>query len=430
VAREVRPRSSDELRAALRQWSGTVSVGGGRFSMGGQVAAPDSLHIDMRSMAGVVSLDPARRSARVRAGTTWRDLQDAIDPHGLSVKIMQSYSNFTVGGSVGVNCHGRYVGRGPLVNSVRSMQVVTADGEVLEVSRERESDLFGAIFGGYGGLAIVSEVELDLDQNVRIERSVDTVPLADYAAYFRDRIVGRPEVVLHNADLTPPNFDLPRNSTWTATTKPVTEPRRLVPRGLDYSREQNAIWAITELPGGAQLRDKIESSMLRYPSVVWRNFEASMDTACLEPRTRKISTYVLQEYFIPVANFVPFARAMAAILRKHDANVLNVSIRHSPADGTALLAWAPAEVFCFVLYYKQRTNERASSTVETWTRELVNAALANGGRYYLPYRLHATQQQFERAYPEAAKFAALKRRVDPRGRLTNLLWNKYLPRTA
>jgi FAD/FMN-containing dehydrogenase len=117
---------------------------------------------------------------------------------------------------------------------------------------------------------------------------------------------------------------------------------------------------------------------------------------------------------------------MAAILRTRRSGALNVSIRHAPADTTSMLPWAPVEVFCFVLYYKQRVTASASRVVEAWTRELVEAALRNGGRYYLPYRLHATQDQFARAYPEASRFAALKKKVDPRNRLRNLLWDRYL----
>ena len=45
-------------------------------------------------------------------------------------KIMQSFSNFTVGGSLSVNCHGDYVGLGPVVESVRSLRIVTADGAI------------------------------------------------------------------------------------------------------------------------------------------------------------------------------------------------------------------------------------------------------------------------------------------------------------
>jgi len=135
---------------------------------------------------------------------------------------------------------------------------------------------------------------------------------------------------------------------------------------------------------------------------------------------------VLQEYFIPVENFLPFAQEMARILRARGVNALNVSIRHSPADTESLMKWAPAEVFSFVLYYKQRTHNPASVAVGVWTRELIDAALANRGRYYLPYRLDATRAQFERAYPEARAFVSLKARVDPGTRFRNLLWDKYL----
>jgi len=342
VADVRRPRTTGEVQAALRAWPGAISIGGGRFSQGGQIVEPGSLHLDMRGMNRVVFLDAPRRVARVQAGIAWRDLQDAIDPHDLSVKIMQSFANFTVGGAVSVNCHGRYVGRGPIVNSVRSLQLVTADAQVLELSRSQNAELFRAVFGGYGGLGVVTEAELDLDANERIERIAQSVPLEDYPQFFRETVLADPKMVMHNADLIPPDFDTPVAVSWRATDKPVTEAARLVPRGRSYGLEKNAIWAVTELPGGASLRkDVINPSVLGKELVVWRNHEASLDTAELEPRTRSISTYLLQEFFIPAENFLPFARRMAGILKTRGANALNVSIRHSPADKTALMAWAP-----------------------------------------------------------------------------------------
>ena len=427
VADVRRPRSTEEIQAALRAWPGAVSIGGGRFSQGGQIAEPGSLHLDMRGMNKVLSLDAQNRVIRVQAGIRWRDIQDAIDPHDLSVKIMQSFSNFTVGGALSVNCHGRYVGRGPLVNSARAVQLVTADSQVLELSRSQNSELFRAVFGGYGGLGVVTEVELDLDANTRMERISQSVPLEDYPQFFRETVLADPKMVMHNADLIPPDFDTPVAISWRVTDKPVTESKRLVPRGQRYAVDKDVIWAVTELPGGARVRKEvINPSVLGKQAVVWRNHEASLDTAMLEPRTRSMSTYLLQEFFIPQEKFLPFVRKMAGILKAHQVNALNVSIRHSPADKTSLLAWAPQEVFAFVLYYKQRSTKAASAEVRGWTRELIDATLESGGRYYLPYRLDATREQFRRAYPEAAAFSALKARVDPDNRFRNLLWDTYL----
>ncbi len=426
VAREVRPLAVDEVRNAVKTWPGALSIGGGRFSMGGQIAAPDTLHLDMRGLNRIVSYSPEKRLIRVQAGATWRAIQDRIDPQGQSVKIMQSYSNFTVGGSVSVNCHGRYVGRGALVNSIRALQLLLPDGEVVEASREQNAELFRAAVGGYGGVGIITEVELDLEENSRIERIVKPVALMDYPDWFRQEVLGNKAVLLHNADLVPPNFDAPTAISWLHTEKPLTELRRLVPSGLRYEKEKNVIWAVSELPAGGAIRGAVERLLFEKPAVVWRNFEASMDNAALEPRTRAMSTYVLQEYFIPVANFRPFVQQMGEILRRRQTGALNVSIRHAPPDTTSMLTWAPVEVFCFVLYYKQRVTASASREVEAWTRELVEAALRNGGCYYLPYRLHATHDQFIRAYPEAAQFAAFKKKVDPANRLRNLLWDRYL----
>ena len=422
----VSPRTVADVIRMLRESDGPISIGGARCSMGGQTACPGSLHVDMRGLQGI-HIDPVTKRARVQAGTRWRDLQDRLDPLGLSVRIMQSYSNFSIGGSLSVNCHGRYVGRGPLVNSVRALQLVTADGRLLELSRERQPELFAAVVGGYGGLGIVTEVELDLDRNERIARTAERVALQDYPGYFAERVLADPGAVLHNADMAPPDFDGTVAVTWRRSDDPPTSVERLVPRGADYSRQQTLIWATSELPGGDGIRDReLTQRLLSERIVAWRNHEASLDIASLEPRTRRFSTYLLQEYFIPVPAFLDFAREMKQILKRHDVNALNVSIRHSPADNDSLLRWAPVDVFSFVIYHKQRNTRAADHEAGEWTRSLVDAALDCGGRHYLPYRLHATPAQFLRAYPQAREFAALKARIDPGNRFRNQLWDRYL----
>lgn len=428
VSSVLAPSSTPQIANLLARSTGPVSIGGARYSMGGQVAATGSLHLDMRSLDRLLWLDAAQRRVRVQAGMRWRDLQDHIDPHGLAVKVMQSYSNFSVGGSVSVNCHGRYVGRGALANTIRSLRLVTANGGVLDLDRQTHPRLFAATIGGYGGIGVVTEVELDLDANTPMRREAVRLGLSDYPAYFRERVLGDADVVMHNADLMPPDFDRPLAISWRRTDEAPTVPARLVPRGGDYDREQNLIWATSELPLGEGVRDRFHTRhLLDEHPVVWRNHEASLDAASLEPRTRAFSTYLLQEYFIPVAAFGSFAREMARILATHEVNALNVSVRHASADATSLLAWAREEVFSFVLYHKQRQGTTADARAGAWTRRLVDAALAHGGTYYLPYRLHATPSQFRRAYPAIDAYAAIKRDVDPDGRLRNRLWDRYLP---
>lgn len=429
VARMAKPTSSAEVAALVTAWPGKVAVGGGRYSMGGQAAVQGGLHLDMRQMNRLVWVRASDRAVRVQAGMRWRDLQDHLDPLGLAVKTMQSYSNFTIGGSVSVNAHGRYVGHGPVGHSVRALQMVLANGSVVEASRNIHEDLFRAALGGYGAVAVITEVELDVVENVRIERVVKPVTLSDYLSHFKTDVLDNPRAVLHNADLIPPRFDAPLSVTWlrASADTPLTEPERLVPRDQTYGLEQNAIWAATELPFGWALRSEVvHPLLLSQPAVKWLNHEASLDAAELEPRTRSISTYVLQEFFVPERQFVSFAIAMARVLSMRKVEALNVSIRHSPKDRDALLPWAREDVFSFVLYFKHRVWPSAQEGVGQWTRELIDEVLRHEGRYYLPYQLHATAAQFGAAYPEAVALRKLKQRHDPNGKFSNELWRRYL----
>jgi FAD/FMN-containing dehydrogenase/SAM-dependent methyltransferase len=422
----VTPRSVEEVQQAVRRASGPISVGGGRFSMGGHVASPGSLHLDLRGLNRIVSFNPGERILRVEAGARWCDLQRFLEPHGLVVKVMQSYANFTVGGSLSVNAHGRYVGLGPLVLSVRRIVLVTADGERVEASREERPELFWGAVGGYGGLGVIVEAERDLAETCRIERAGALLRASDYLEHFRSKVRHARDAVFHNADVYPPHYADVRSVTRRQTEKPVTVPHRLMPLGSAYRLQRYFIWAVTETPFGKWRKQHIVDPLLHLRRrVVWRSYEAGYDVAELEPASRLFTTYVLQEYFVPVERFDEFLPRMAEILRRHRVNALNVSIRHAIADPRTVLSWAPEECFAFVLYYKQRVRPNARTRVAVWTRELIDAALACGGRHYLPYQVHATPEQFHLAYPRAEELFELKRRVDPEFRFRGRLWDTY-----
>jgi FAD/FMN-containing dehydrogenase len=435
VAGILQPKTSAEIATYLAQSRGRISIGGSRYSAGGQIVAQGSTHIDMRAFNRLIWLNktPAGETkanvvahVRVQAGMRWRDLQQLIDPHDLSVAIMQSYSNFSIGGSVSVNCHGRYVGRGALIHSIRALQLICADGALIELNRKQNADLFYAVIGGYGGLGVVSEVELDLAANVAIKRHAVAMALHAYPDYFRTKVLADPKALLHNADLMPPSFDLPIAATWYETDATLTENLRLVPQDQAYHTDQALIWAASELPIDGYVQEHRQAELLEHTPVVMRNFEASLDARSLEPPSRYFSTYLLQEYFIPVAAFFDFHQALCAIIKRNAINLLNVSIRHAPSDSQSTLSWARSEVFSFVLYYKQRNSDAADLSAQRWTRGLIDAALKLGGTYYLPYRLHASLEQFERAYPGVHQFRAIKARIDPSGRFGNALWDRYL----
>lgn len=420
------PTSVEEVQDAVRRAKGSISVGGGHFSMGGQTASPGSLHLDLRRLNQVIALTPVDRRLRVQAGVRWCDIQRFVDPHGLAVSVMQSYANFTVGGSISVNAHGRYVGLGPLIHSVLNLRLVLADGSLIDASPDQNAEIFHAAVGGYGAIGIIVEAELQLTENCRVKRDYKRMPASDYARWFHDNVRNDPDAVFHNADLYPPHCRRVRAVTWRKTVEAATVTDRLQPLRTRFPLHRYFYWAFTETPGGKWRREHLLDPLLYLTRPVhWRNYEAGYDVAELEPASRRNSTYVLQEYFVPVARLNEFVPKLGEILQRHRVNAVNVSLRHAHADPGSLLAWAREEVFALVLYYKQRTRRNARERVAVWTRELIDAALSCGGTYYLPYQAHATHEQFHRAYPRARELFDLKRRLDPQFRFRNALWDMY-----
>ncbi|MCX4686547.1 FAD-binding oxidoreductase [Kitasatospora purpeofusca] len=109
-----------------------------------------------------VTVDPAARTATVGAGVRWRQVLDAAAPHGLAPL---SGSNpdvgavgYTLGGGIGL------LGRrhGFAADHVRRLEVVTADGRLVETGPGTEPDLFWALRGGKDNFGIVTAMEIDL----------------------------------------------------------------------------------------------------------------------------------------------------------------------------------------------------------------------------------------------------------------------------
>jgi len=426
VSKILRPQSVEELCEFVKNTNGPISVGGGRFSMGGQTASPHSVHIDMRRLNQVLDFSKEDKWIKVQAGIRWCDIQQYVDEHNLSVKTMQTYANFTVGGALSVNAHGRYMGLGPVILSVRSIDVVLADGSLVHAAREENPEIFFGAIGGYNAIGIITQAELDLADNVAIKRIDKKMKVEEYKEYFFQNIRNNGKAVFHNGDIYPPNYKRVRAISWIETDEKPTVKTRLMPLKESYPLERYFLWSFTETPLGKWRREYlIDPLLFRGKKIHWRNYEAGYDVAELEPRSRTDSTYVLLEYFVPVQRFDEFESSMAEIFIRYNVNVLNVSIRHAKADPGSYLAWAREEVFAFVVYYKQRTDPASKNAVAIWTRELADAVIAVNGAYYLPYQVHPTCEQFHKAYPNARKLFELKAKLDPDCKFRNTLWDTY-----
>jgi len=137
------------------------------------------------------------------------------------------------------------------------------------------------------------------------------------------------------------------------------------------------------------------------------------------------TTDILQEYFVDREHAGEFLAAAHKIIRTYNDDLLNVTVRDVKTDADTFLNYARSDTLAFVMFFSQPRTKEGDAEMQAMTRELVDAVLQAGGRYYLPYRLHATPAQFVRAYPQADQFFNLKRQYDPQELFQNQFYRKY-----
>ncbi len=138
-----------------------VSVRGGGHNIAGLAVGDGSLMIDLSRMRGVY-VDAARRTAHAQAGCLLGDVDRETQVHGLAAVLgfvsTTGIAGLRLGGGFG------YLSRrfGWTSDTVRSMEVVTADGRVVHASESENADLFWALRGGGGNFGVVTSIAYEL----------------------------------------------------------------------------------------------------------------------------------------------------------------------------------------------------------------------------------------------------------------------------
>ncbi len=137
-------------------------------------------------------------------------------------------------------------------------------------------------------------------------------------------------------------------------------------------------------------------------------------------------TDILHEYFVDVDRFPEFLTACREVIPASYQEMLNITLRYVDTDAESLLSYAPRPRIACVMLFSQEMTQRSEADMARMTAELIDRVHAIGGSYYLPYRPHASAEQFAKGYPRAAEFAAFKRQVDPEGVFRTPFWTRYL----
>jgi len=189
----VRCRTTKDVVAALafaRREGLEVSIRGGGHNVAGRAVTDGGVMIDLAEMKGI-AIDPDRSIATAEGGVIWAELNAASAEHGLAVTggviSTTGIAGYTLGGGLGW----LMAKHGLAADNLLAVELVTAEGDVLDVDATSHPDLFWALRGGGGNFGVATSFTyrlhpLEMIVGGLVAHPIDAAP--DLLRFYRDAV--------------------------------------------------------------------------------------------------------------------------------------------------------------------------------------------------------------------------------------------------
>lgn len=426
----LRPATIEGLRQQVCHLAGhgmPVALTGGRHAMGGQQFLSRGHIIDMTGLDRVHGLDFDRGIVDAEAGIAWPALIDALER--LQAGIASPWSirqkqtgadDFTLGGSLAANIHGRGLTLPPIVGDVESFDLLTAGGNIVTCSRQDHADLFRLAIGGYGLFGAITRVRLRLMRRQLLRRQVRIADVAELSNLIKARtdegwLYGDMQYVTDPAgddfmrrgilSCYEPAPDHPAPSTDQVELT-LEDWKRLYRLAFTDKRRAFIEYAAHYLATDGQTYWSDLSQLSPY-------LPGHHDELARPGGGATRRSLMITELYVPPARLPEFMAAARHAALRGRFDVVYGTIRFIRRDSETFLPWAREHYACIIVNLAVTHTPEGIDLAQGQFRDLIDIAIAHGGSFYLTYHRWARRDQVLSCYPQMPAFIARKRAHDP-----------------
>ncbi len=407
-AQIARPSSEDELAqtvaGAAARGQGVRAAGSGHSFT--DIACTDGLLIDTSGMQRLIAADAESGLVTVQAGIKLSALGPQNARHGLALENQGDIDAQSLAGALATATHGTGARFGNLSTRVAAMRLVTASGEVLELTRESDPEALLAARVSLGALGIVSQVTLECVPLYTLHRHDQPLALGDVLDRLDEHVEGNDHFEFF---LWPYTRTAMTRSTARSDAPPTPTPRWK--RSIQEQLIENRLLNLLCLTGR------------RFPGQVPRLnglIAAAMSESRVQDRayrvyaTRREVRFTETEYAIPREHArEALERALALIERRRLPILFPFEVRFAAGDD-ALLSTAHQRDTCYIAAHQYTGME-----FESFFRGFEEIMDSYGGRPHWGKRHYQGAATLRERYPQWERFQAVRARLDPDGVFTN-----------
>jgi FAD binding domain-containing protein len=432
ISRVLEPRTVEDVARAVRRSRSEgqpLAIAGGRHAMGGQQFLSGGTLLDMRRLNGVRGFDEEQGLLEVETGILWPDVIRAYltcpggmqSPWGIRQK-QTGADRLTIGGAVAANIHGRGLTSPPFVGDLDSLEVVTAEGELVRCSRHQRPELFRHVVGGYGLFGIVTAATLRLTARQQVERVVELREIDGLIDRLRERTAAG---ALYGdfqfaTDPAKPSF---LRTGILSCYLPTSDVKPIPPRQRRLSQtDWNRLIELAHRDKSRAFEEfsafYLATSGQRYWSdthqlnLYLESYHAALDErlGCGTPGGEMIT-----ELYVPRDRLSVFMDDVRRDFLRRPADVIYGTIRLIERDTESALPWAREPYACVIFNLHVDHQAAAIADAASAFVRLIDHAIAQQGSYFLTYHRYARPDQLFTCHPGLPAWLAKKREIDPNG---------------
>lgn len=394
------PSDEADLAAVLRDGAGPIRPVGSGHSFSALVPS-DAIIVDLAKFAGLISTDMAAKTARIGAGTRLRQGARQIAQDGLGLFNLPDIDRQTFAGSFATATHGTGAGLPAIHDHAIGMRLVTPNGDIRDISKATDPDLFAAAKVSLGSLGVITQYDLQLRDSYNLNRKIVVSPTAG----IFDAAMEKFETHRHYEFFYVPNSPL--------SAEVITDEYDGEPFASDHEGDDNALlialkalrdhmgwfpWLRQAAVNGFFPKGEIENLGGEY----WRILTSSRATKFNE-----------MEYHIPAEDGLKAAREVAALLDSDPNTFFPMEIRMTAEDDAWLSPFQDGPRMSIAVHAAH------DESYEAFFKEIEPVFQKYGGRPHWG-KLHSLRHDGLMAlYPRLKDFADLQRELDPDGRMLN-----------
>ncbi len=395
AARINRPSTRDELRRVVAA-AAKVRVLGSGHSFNRIADTPDDL-VSVAGLTAEADIDSRASTVRVSGGWLYGDLAELLHTSGYALPNLASLPHISIAGAVATGTHGSGVRNGNLATSVRSVELLTADGD--ELVLERSDADFPGVVVSLGALGVVTALTLDIQPTFEVRQNVyEELP---FEAPLAEVLADGYSVCLFTDFMAPRFTQVWRKARWS-----MAAPERLF-GARAATRKHHPI-------AGADASACTEQFGVPGP---WHERLPHFRLGF----TPSSGDELQSEYFVPLAAGADALLALARLAPLIAPILLVCEIRAIAADGQWLSPCSGRDSISFHFTWRPLTGQVNAVLPD------IEAALGDFDvRPHWGKVFTLSPSAVQAAYPHMATFRSFAADVDPTGKFRNEFVDTYL----